>query len=62
MRMPATKPPLKSKEVAHILDMSPDDVVFLARKGKLRATKVGKYWQYRYRDVSAYKRRMEKKD
>jgi excisionase family DNA binding protein len=62
MRMPATKPVLTSKEVAHILDMSPDDVVFLARKGKLRATKVRKYWQYRYRDVSAYKRRMENKD
>ena len=59
--MPATKPLLKSREVAHILDMSPDDVVFLARKGKLRATKVGKYWIYRYRDVSAYKRRTEKK-
>jgi hypothetical protein len=28
--------------------MSPDDVIHLARKGKLRATKVGKYWQYRY--------------
>ena len=62
MRMPAIKPLLRSKDVAHILDMSPDDVIYLARKGKLRATKVGKYWQYRYRDVSAYKRRTEKKD
>ena len=60
--MPAIKPLLRSKDVAHILDMSPDDVIYLARKGKLRATKVGKYWQYRYRDVSAYKRRTEKKD
>ena len=60
--MPATKPLLRSKDVAHILDMSPDDVVCLARKGKLRATKVGKYWKYRYRDVTAYRRRMAKKD
>ena len=62
MRMSATKPLLRSKDVAHILDMSPDDVISLVRKGKLRATKVGKQWQYRYRDVTAYKRRMEKKD
>ena len=62
MRMAATKPFLRSKDVAHILDMSPHDVVYLARKGKLRATKVGKYWQYRYRDVTASKRRTAKKD
>jgi hypothetical protein len=60
--MSATKPILRSKDVAHILDMSPDDVAYLVRKGKLRAAKVGKYWQYRYRDVTAYKRRMEKED
>ena len=58
--MPAIKPLLRSKDVAHILDMSPDDVICLARKGKLRATKIGKFWQYRYRDVTAYKKRMEK--
>lgn len=60
--MQAIKPVLRSKDVAHILDMSPDDVIHLARKGKLRATKVGKCWQYRYRDVTAYKRWMEKRD
>jgi excisionase family DNA binding protein len=45
---------LKSKEVAHILDCSPDDVIMLARKGKLRAKKEGKYWLYRYADVMKY--------
>ena len=32
---------LKSREVAHILDCSPDDAIMLARKGKLRAKKRG---------------------
>ena len=32
---------LKSKDVAHVLDLSPDDVIWLARKGKLRAVKRG---------------------
>jgi hypothetical protein len=48
---------LKSKEVAHILDCSPDDVIMLARKGKLRAKKEGKYWLYRYADVMRYRKR-----
>ena len=48
---------LKSREVAHILDCSPDDVILLARKGKLRAKKEGKYWLYRYADVMRYRRR-----
>jgi len=59
--MPAIKTLLGSKDVAHILDMSPDDVAYLVRKGKLRATKTGKFWRYRQRDVIAYKERMEKK-
>jgi excisionase family DNA binding protein len=58
--MPAIKPLLGSKDVAHILDMSPDDVICLVRKGKLRATKVGKFWRYRRADVAAYRKRMEK--
>jgi hypothetical protein len=48
---------LKSREVAHILDCSPDDVIMLARKGKLRARKEGKYWLYSYTDVMRYRKR-----
>ena len=48
---------LKSKEVAYILDCSPDDVIMLARKGKLRARKEGKYWLYRYADVMKYRKK-----
>ena len=49
---------LKSKDVAHILDCSPDDVIDLARKGKLRAIKQGRFWRFRQSDVVTYKRRV----
>ena len=49
---------LKSKDVAHILDMSPDDVIYLARNGKLRAVKEGKYWKFRLAHVQTYKRKL----
>ena len=58
--MPAVKPLLGPKDVAYILDMSPDDVICLARTGKLRATKTGRFWRFRHRDVSAYKRKRER--
>ncbi len=59
--MPAIKPLLGSKDVAHILDMSPDDVIELARKGKLKATKQGRYWLFRPSDAMAYRKQMNKK-
>jgi len=46
---------LRSKDVAHILDCSPDDVIELARRGKLKASKEGRFWRYSPRDVEAYK-------
>ena len=51
---------LRSKDVAWILDWSPDDVNVLARKGKLKALKQGRFWRFREADVTAYKKRMEK--
>ena len=48
---------LRSKDVAHILDCSPDDVIELARRGKLRATKQGRFWRFRYNDVMTFKQR-----
>ena len=53
---------LKSKDVAHILDCSPDDVHVLVHKGDLKGTKVGRFWRYRLEDVMAYKQKMEKKE
>ena len=57
--MPAAKKEalLKSKDVAHILDLPPDDVIYLARKGKLRGVKEGKYWKFRLRDVKYYQKK-----
>ena len=51
---------LKSKEVAWILDCSPDDVILLARKGKLKASRQGRFWRFKQADVVAFKKRMEK--
>ncbi|MEW6444118.1 MAG: helix-turn-helix domain-containing protein [bacterium] len=50
---------LRSKDVAHIFDCSPDDVIELAREGKLRAFKEGRFWRFRQADVIAHKKRME---
>ena len=58
--MPEKKVFLRSRDVAHVLDMAPDDVNYLVRKGKLRATKAGKFWRFRLRDVMAYKLQQEK--
>jgi hypothetical protein len=47
---------MKSRDVAYLLDCSPDDVILLAQKGKLKAHKNGKYWRYRLDDVLEFKR------
>ncbi len=49
---------IKSKDAAHILDCSPDDVIDLARKGKLLATKQGRFWRFRESDIVSYKNRV----
>lgn len=36
---------LRSKDVASILDCSPDDAIDLARKGELKAFKDGRFWR-----------------
>jgi hypothetical protein len=50
---------LRSRDVAHILDLSPDEVTELAHIKKLRAKKVGRIWRYSLADVRAYRRRQE---
>jgi excisionase family DNA binding protein len=45
---------LNSKQVAVILDMSPDTVNEFARKNILPAFKKGKQWRFRKRDVSIF--------
>jgi len=49
---------LNSKEVAEILDCSPDKVNELARKSVLPAFKKGRQWRFRKRDIAFFKRQL----
>ena len=53
---------LRSRDVAHILDCSPDEVIELAQRRKLKAIKKGRLWKYRAKDVLAYKKSLEEPD
>ena len=48
---------LRSRDVAHILDLTPDQVSELAHKGDLKAMKQGRLWRFRFNEVMAFKRR-----
>jgi excisionase family DNA binding protein len=47
---------LNSREVALLLDLSPDSVNELARRDLLPAFKRGRRWRFRRRDVLSFKR------
>lgn len=49
---------LNSKDVARILDLSPDTVNEYARKSMLPAFKKGRQWRFRRRDIAAFKRQL----
>jgi len=49
---------LNSKEVAEILDCSPDTVNELARKSVLPAFKKGRQWRFRKREITSFKRQL----
>ena len=49
---------LNSKDVARILDMSPDTVNEYARKSILPAFKKGRQWRFRRRDIAVFKRQL----
>lgn len=49
---------LNSREVARILDLSPDTVNEFARKNILPGFKKGKQWRFRKRDVSLYNKKL----
>ncbi len=51
---------LRSKDAAHILDCSPDDVIVLAKKGLLKASKPGRYWRFKFSDVIAYRKKLDR--
>ena len=46
---------LTSNDVAAMLNVTPDQVNLLARKGLLTGAKNGKRWKFSRRDVSAYR-------
>jgi excisionase family DNA binding protein len=48
---------LNSKQVAVILDLSPDTVNEFARKNLLPGFKKGKQWRFRKKDVSSFNKR-----
>lgn len=58
--MPENGYVLRSRDVAHMLDCSPDEVIELAQTKRLKATKEGRFWRYRAEDVLAYKKRLER--
>jgi excisionase family DNA binding protein len=47
---------LNSREVAFLLDLSPDTVNELARRSVLPAFKKGRQWRFRKRDITSFKR------
>ena len=60
--MPKLRKPgrdMNSIEVAWFLDMSPDDVTVLARRGTLRGRKVGRQWRFQRRDVRFLEKRLK---
>ena len=50
---------LNSREVAYILDLSPDTVNEFARKNILPAFKKGRQWRFRKRDIAIFKRQVQ---
>jgi excisionase family DNA binding protein len=49
---------LNSREVAFLLDLSPDTVNELARRSILPAFKKGRQWRFRKRDIASFKRHL----
>jgi len=49
---------LTSREVAEILDLSPDTVNELARRSVLPAYKRGRQWRFRRHDVVSFEREL----
>jgi excisionase family DNA binding protein len=45
---------MKTRDLAILLDMSPDAVNDLARKGLLKGFKSGNQWRFRRKDVERY--------
>ncbi len=53
------EPLLNSRDVARLLDMSPDTVNEFARKQILPAFKTGRQWRFRRQDIASFKRQVQ---
>jgi len=51
---------LKTRDLAILLDMSPDAVNDMARRGVLKGYKSGNQWRFRRKDVERYVEREKK--
>ena len=51
---------LKTRDLAFILDLSPDVVNDMARRGHLKGFKSGNQWRFRRRDVERFIEREKK--
>ncbi|MGA8753242.1 helix-turn-helix domain-containing protein [Candidatus Deferrimicrobium sp.] len=51
---------LKTRDLAILLDLSPDVVNDMARRGRLKGFKSGNQWRFRRRDVERYIERTKK--
>jgi excisionase family DNA binding protein len=51
---------LKTRDLAIILDLSPDAVNDMARRGRLKGYKSGNQWRFRRRDVERFIEREKK--
>lgn len=50
---------LNSRQVAELLDLSPDTVNELARRQVLPGVKRGRQWRFHRRDIVAFKRQLQ---
>jgi excisionase family DNA binding protein len=50
---------LNSRDVARLLDMSPDTVNEFARKRVLPAFKAGRQWRFRSQDIASFQRQLQ---
>ncbi len=50
---------LKTRDVAILLDLSPDTVNDMARKGILKGYKSGNQWRFRKKDIEKYMKKVK---
>ena len=59
LKMPSI---LRSSDISKLLEVSPDDISCLARKGFLRGFKLGRQWRFRRKDILSWFKSHSKKD